>query len=76
MVRDGARYFGPYTSVWAVHQTLDLLRKIFPYLTCDRQITGQDNGPAFTSTLSSVRACIGHVDQGAYRALIQQLMDF
>ena len=41
-IRDGSRYFGPYTSVWAVHQTLDLLRKIFPYLTCDREITGED----------------------------------
>ena len=42
MTRDKGRYFGPYTSVWAVHQTLDLLRKIFPFLTCDRKITGQD----------------------------------
>src|SRR3972149_8145251 len=24
MVEDGSRYFGPYTSVWAVHQTLDV----------------------------------------------------
>jgi excinuclease ABC subunit C len=24
MVRDGSRYYGPYTSVWAVHQTLDV----------------------------------------------------
>ena len=40
MVQDGSRYFGPYTSVWAVHQTLDVLRRIFPYLTCDREITG------------------------------------
>jgi excinuclease ABC subunit C len=30
MVNDGSRYFGPYTSVWAVHQTLDVLRRIFP----------------------------------------------
>ena len=42
MQHDGSRYFGPYTSVWAVHQTLDVLRRIFPYLTCDREITGQD----------------------------------
>ena len=42
MVEDGSRYFGPYTSVWAVHKTLDVLRRIFPYLTCDRVITGQD----------------------------------
>ena len=42
MVRDGSRYFGPYTSVWAVHQTLNVLRRMFPYLTCDREITGED----------------------------------
>jgi excinuclease ABC subunit C len=40
--KDGSRYFGPYASVWAVYQTLDVLRKIFPYLTCDRVITGHD----------------------------------
>src|SRR5512141_552155 len=40
MVDDGSRYFGPYTSAWAVYQTLDVLRRIFPYLTCDRVITG------------------------------------
>jgi len=45
MVEDGSRYFGPYTSVWAVHQTLDVLRRIFPYLTCDRVITGKDLRP-------------------------------
>src|SRR5512135_3373490 len=27
MTKDGSRYFGPYTSVWAVHQTLDILRR-------------------------------------------------
>jgi excinuclease ABC subunit C len=40
MADDGSRYFGPYTSAWAVYQTLDVLRRIFPYLTCDREITG------------------------------------
>jgi excinuclease ABC subunit C len=42
IAEDGARYYGPYTSVWALYQTLDVLRRIFPYLTCDRQITGRD----------------------------------
>ena len=42
MTEDGSRYFGPYTSALAVYQTLDVLRRIFPYLTCYRQITGMD----------------------------------
>jgi excinuclease ABC subunit C len=40
--RDGHRYFGPFTSAGGVRETLDVLRKAFPYLTCDREITGQD----------------------------------
>ncbi|WP_102192673.1 excinuclease ABC subunit UvrC [Microbacterium aurantiacum] len=30
----GARYFGPYPKVWAVHDTIDLMVKAFPIRTC------------------------------------------
>ncbi len=77
MVRDGSRYFGPYTSAWAVQQTLDLLRKVFPYLTCDRIITGQDERACLYFDIKLCTApCIGAVNQEQYRAIIQQLMDF
>ncbi len=77
MVRDGSRYFGPYTSVWAVQQTLDLLRKVFPYLTCDRVITGQDERACLYYDIKLCSApCIGAVNQEQYRASIRQLMDF
>lgn len=77
MVRDGSRYFGPYTSVWAVHQTLDLLRRIFPYLTCDRVITGNDERACLYYDIKLCLApCIGAVNQEQYRGMIQQLMDF
>jgi excinuclease ABC subunit C len=77
MERDGSRYFGPYTSVWAVHQTLDLLRRIFPYLTCDRVITGQDERACLYFDIKLCLApCIGAVNQAQYRAMIEQLMDF
>lgn len=35
---DGARYFGPYFSLYGVKQALKLLRRIFPYAT--RRVTG------------------------------------
>lgn len=77
MARDGARYFGPYTSVWAVHQTLDLLRKLFPYLTCDREITGQDARACLYYDIKLCNApCIGAVNQETYRRNIQDLCDF
>ncbi|MBO0979831.1 excinuclease ABC subunit UvrC [Microbacterium sp. SD291] len=30
----GARYFGPYPKVWAVHETIDLMVRAFPIRTC------------------------------------------
>ncbi len=77
MVRDGSRYFGPFTSAWAVQQTLDLLRKIFPYLTCDRIITGKDERACLYYDIKLCNApCIGAVSQDEYRENIQRLMDF
>ncbi len=77
MVQDGSRYFGPYTSVWAVHQTLDVLRKIFPYLTCDRVITGQDRRACLWYDLHLCSApCIGVIAQAEYRATIDDLCRF
>ncbi len=77
MVRDGSRYFGPYTSVWAVHQTLDLLRKVFPYLTCDRTITGNDSRACLYYDIKLCNGpCIGAVSREEYRDMISGLMDF
>jgi excinuclease ABC subunit C len=77
MERDGNRYFGPYTSVWAVHQTLDLLRRIFPYLTCSREITGSDTRACLYYDLKLCSApCIGAIDREAYRRNIDDLCRF
>jgi excinuclease ABC subunit C len=73
----GSQYFGPYTSAWAVHQTLDILRKIFPYLTCDRVITGEDKRPCLYFDIKLCAGpCIGAVDQDTYRAMIADLCRF
>jgi excinuclease ABC subunit C len=77
MLQDGSRYFGPYTSVWAVHQTLDILRRIFPYLTCDREITGQDQRACLYYDIKLCTApCIGAIDQKQYRQMIADLCQF
>lgn len=77
MAEDGARYFGPYTSTWAVHQTLDVLRRIFPYLSCDREITGQDTRACLYYDIKMcIAPCIGAVNQAQYRQMIADLMDF
>ena len=77
MVQDGSRYFGPFTSVWAVHQTLDVLRRIFPYLTCDREITGKDARACLYYDIKLCAApCIGAINQENYRQMIDDLGQF
>jgi excinuclease ABC subunit C len=74
--QDGSRYFGPYVAMWAVQNTLQTLRKAFPYLTCDREINGKDSRACLFYDLKLCNApCIGAVNQEQYRAMIQELMD-
>ncbi|TVR24817.1 MAG: excinuclease ABC subunit UvrC [Anaerolineaceae bacterium] len=76
IAKDGSRYFGPYSAMWAVQNTLRVLRKAFPYLTCDRTITGRDERACLFWDIGLCNApCIGAVDREAYRAMIAELMD-
>jgi excinuclease ABC subunit C len=76
VVQDGSRYFGPYAAMWAVQNTLRVLRKAFPYLTCDRVITGNDERACLFYDIKLCNApCIGMVNQEQYRAMIEELMD-
>ncbi len=76
-VRDGSRYFGPYTSTSALRETLDLLRHLFPFRTCDRTITGQDRRACLYYDLKLCPApCIGAVDEATYRQTITELEQF
>ncbi len=77
MEDDGARYFGPFASSRAVTQTLDALRRIFPYLDCNRTITGQDPRACLYYHLKLCGGpCIGAQSREEYREVIQGLMDF
>ncbi len=75
--KDGSRYYGPYMNVWAVNQTLDLLRKIFPYLTCSRKITGEDQRACLYYDIELCTApCIGKINQDDYREMITEFGAF
>lgn len=76
ILQDGSRYFGPYVAMWAVQNTLQVLRRAFPYLTCDRVITGNDPRACLFYDIKLCNApCIGAVNNEQYRAMIGELMD-
>ncbi len=77
MERDGARYFGPYTSTQALRETLDYLRRLFPFRTCDREITGRDPKPCLYYDIKLCAGpCIGAIDAAGYQKLIAELASF
>jgi excinuclease ABC subunit C len=77
MERDGARYFGPFTAAWAVQQTLHTLRRVFPYLTCNRTITGEDERACLYLDIGlCLGPCVGAADKDEYRAMIDRLCRF
>ncbi len=75
--RDGARYFGPYSDARAVYTTRDTLRRVFPFLSCDRIITGHDTRACIYYDIKLCSGpCIGAISREEYRANIQRLCDF
>ncbi len=44
--KDGARYFGPFTSSKSLDDTLRLLKKIFPYRSCNRPMQAEPLDPS------------------------------
>ncbi len=77
VLTDGARYFGPFASAGSVRKTMDLLKKLFPYRSCTKVITGTDERPCLEYYIHRcVAPCIGAVDRDEYREVIRQVIMF
>lgn len=80
LARDGSRYFGPYASASSVDETLKLLRKIFPFRTCNLDIPDGKRvleRPCLLYYINRCQGpCIQAVEKEEYRATIGQIVDF
>jgi excinuclease ABC subunit C len=74
---NGGRYFGPFASAKSIKQTLKLLKGIFPFRSCTRQITGEDPRPCLEYDIGHCLApCIGQASRAEYDEVIKQLILF
>ena len=74
---DKNKYYGPYSSISSVRQTLDLLSKIFPYRTCTKEITGKDKKACLEFDIGRCKApCTGNSDQEEYEEIISSVEKF
>jgi len=74
---DGARYFGPFASAGSVRKTLDLLKRLFPYRSCTKAITGNDDRPCLEFHIKRcVAPCTGFASVADYSKVIDQVLMF
>jgi len=75
--QDGSRYFGPYANAKSVRKTMDLIKKLFPYRSCRKKITGNDKRPCLEYHINRcVGPCIGEVSSIEYREVVKQVLLF
>ena len=73
VVRDGARYFGPYTNVTALRDSLKLLKRLFPMRTCRTM----PERPCLEYHIKRCLApCVGKVTAEDYGAMIRAVLLF
>jgi excinuclease ABC subunit C len=76
--RKGVKYYGPYTTVNAIRDTYDTLRRIFPFRNCPGKEPGRVSGsPCLNYHIKRCLApCVGKVTPQAYREVINQVLSF
>lgn len=76
-IKDGSRYFGPYTRVGAVNETLRLIKKLFPFRSCNQKEPPPRQRPCLNQHINRcLGPCCGLVDKEKYRAMIQEVCLF
>lgn len=79
MKKDKSRYFGPYSSAFAVNNTIELVNKIFMLRTCNRSLPKEigQGRPCLNSHIGRCCApCTGNVSKEDYAARIDSAVRF
>lgn len=77
--KDKSRYFGPYTSAWAVKDTIDLLQKLYKLRTCNR-VLPRDVGKERPCLNYQIHRCLGpcqgYVSREEYGKQVEGVLSF
>ena len=79
MVKDRARYFGPYTSSQAVRDTIDLIHKLYHVRSCNRNLprdTGKERPCLNYHIKQCLAPCQGYVSKEEYRQQVAGALEF
>jgi excinuclease ABC subunit C len=77
--KDGAKYFGPYSSAFAVNDAIDTIKKLFPIKTCNKNLP-KDIGKFRPCLNFHIRQCLGpcqgEVNKEEYRNMMKKICSF
>ncbi|WP_026461127.1 excinuclease ABC subunit UvrC [Schaalia suimastitidis] len=78
--KKGERYFGPYTQVWAIRESIDLLLRVYPVRTCSPGVFSRAKAqgrPCLLADIGKCSApCVGRISEDDHRSLAVDLCRF
>lgn len=78
-VEDGSKYYGPYTDVYAVKETLNFIKELFPLKMCKKEYKtpSESNRPCLNFHIKKCLApCRGDISVKDYHEMIEQVCNF
>ena len=79
VLKDGAKYFGPYPSATAVNDAIDIIHDIYPIRTCKLNLEKNMGKfrPCLNYHIGKCNApCLGNVDEEEYLEMINKVIKF
>jgi len=79
VLKDGAKYFGPYPSVYAVNDAIEIIRNLYPLRTCNRNLEKdmKKTRPCLNFYIGKcLGPCQGNVDRIKYMEMIDEILIF
>lgn len=77
LLKDKAKYFGPYTDVDAVNKTIDTINRIYPIRKCSRNLEKNTERPCLNFHIGQcLGPCKGDVSHNEYMEVIEEILQF
>jgi excinuclease ABC subunit C len=74
-IKDGSRYFGPYSSAGAMHNTLNIINRLFPLRRCKGKHIKKRKRPCLNYQMGRCLApCSGKVEKKQYRQMVDNVL--
>ncbi|SKC51229.1 excinuclease ABC subunit UvrC [Maledivibacter halophilus] len=75
IIKDNAKYFGPYINVDAVNKTLETIEELFPLRKCNRNLETNKDRPCLNYHIKKcIGPCTGKINHQEYMEVVNQVI--